>query len=69
MFGLVFLVLPVVSVLATDFEIGTQFGISHLVSGEGIYSIGITSTQIPGDYISANLSLPSLYTMWYPNNN
>ena len=69
MFGLVFLASSVVSVLATDFEVGTQFGISHLVSEENGFSTSITSTQIPSGLISTNLSLPSLYTISYPNNN
>ena len=58
MFSVAFLVVPA---FATDFEIGTQFGISHLVpDGDGS---SITITQLPAGNSS---TMTSLYTTWFP---
>ena len=58
------LVLPTTSALATDFEIGTQFGFSHFFidNDSSLTSIGIPSSILdPGHFPT------SLYATWFPN--
>ena len=59
-----------VPALATEFEFGTQFGISHIIARNDEYSdtTSLTLTHIPGGPISG-FSLPSLYATWFPNKN
>ena len=70
-FGLglvVSLFLSVVPALATEFEVGTQFGISHIIpDGDDEVTESITLTEIPSGIVNL-FSPPSLYTMWFPNN-
>ena len=62
------LVLPTTSALATDFEIGTQFGISHFihVDDDG-YSTRSTSIGIPSSTNDQGNLPTSLYATWFPN--
>jgi hypothetical protein len=55
---------------ATEFEFGTQFGISHTIARNDEYSDtrSLTLIHIPGGPISG-FSLPSLYATWFPNKN
>ena len=69
--GFVFLaslVLATVPASANEFEIGTQFGISHL-RPEGDDSTSITYTRLPsGTFLLDIGSSPtSLYATWFPN--
>lgn len=63
---LAYLVLPLMPALATDFEVGTQFGITHLTTEN---ETSITFTRIPsGAFVDLGVSPTSLYTTWFPNN-
>ena len=68
LFGFVFLVTlgSVVPASATDFEIGTQFGISRLSITDDYDTTSGTFIQIPGGLISG-FSLPALYATWFPD--
>ena len=65
---LISLVLPVMPVLAIDFEIGTQFGISHLIpDDEDDFSTSLTYTRLPsGTLLDIGGSPTSLYAMLFP---
>lgn len=67
-FSVAFLMLATVPATATDFEIGTQFGISHIIVSDDYDTESFSFTQIPGGLISG-FSLPSLYATWFPNEN
>ncbi len=59
-------VLSVVPASATDFEVGTQFGISHIIPDDE--DVSVTLTEIPsGLGGTIGVSPSSLYTMWFPN--
>ena len=62
MFGIAFLMLAVVPVMAVDFEIGTQFGMSHLMpDSEDSSPTSITFTRLPsGTFIDIGSSPTSL---------
>lgn len=63
-----FLVLTTVPVSATEFEIGTQFGISHIRSDtDDDYSTSITYTQLPSGVAYVGASPTSLYATWFPH--
>ena len=68
MFSFAFLILTSIPAMATDFEFGTQFGISHIIASDDYDTTSFTFTQIPGGLISG-FSLPSLYATWFPNEN
>ena len=68
MFSFAFLILTSIPASATDFEFGTQFGISHIIASDDYDTESFTFTQIPGGLISG-FSLPSLYATWFPNEN
>ena len=66
---LISLVLPVMPALAIEFEIGTQFGISHLVpdDDEDDFSTSLTYTRFPsGTFLDIGGSPTSLYAMLFP---
>ena len=66
-FSFAFLILTSLPATATDFEFGTQFGISHIIASDDYDNTeSFTFTQIPGGLISG-FSLPSLYATWFPN--
>ena len=67
LFGFAFLVTlgSVVPASATDFEVGTQFGISHLLISDDNETASATFIQIPGGLISG-FTLPTLYATWFP---
>ena len=49
---LAFLVLATVPAMATEFEFGTQFGISHIIASDDYDdTASFTFTQIPGGLI------------------
>lgn len=66
---LVSFVLPIVSAFGTsEFEVGTQFGISHLRPDvDDDYSVNITYTQIPSTLAHIGASPTSLYATWFPH--
>lgn len=66
---LISLVLPVMPALAIEFEIGTQFGISHLIpDDEDDFSTSITYARFPsGTFLDIGSSPTSLYAMLFPN--
>ena len=63
-----FLILAAVPVMATEFEIGTQFGISHLMpDSDEDFSTSITYTRLPsGTFFDIGSSPTSLYATWFP---
>ena len=63
-----FLILAAVPVMATEFEFGTQFGISHLIP-EGDDSTSLTYTRLPSGtfFLDIGSSPTSLYATWFPN--
>ena len=65
---IVSLVSPIVPALATGFEVGTQFGISHLTPvSEGDSSTSFTYVQVPsGTFLDIGTSPTSLYVTWFP---
>lgn len=68
MFSFAFLMLATVPVMATDFEIGTQFGISHLIPEGDDSTTSITYTRLPsGTFLDIGSSPTSLYATWFPN--
>ena len=63
-----FLILAAVPAMATEFEFGTQFGISHLIlEDDDLFSTSITYTQIPSTLVHIGSSPTSLYATWFPN--
>ena len=60
---LVSLVLPTPPALATDFEIGTQFGLSHFIDDES----SLTAIGIPSSILDPGHFPTSLYATWFPN--
>ena len=56
--------LSTVPASATEFEVGTQFGISHIVPDYDDSS-SITFTQIPSSIVFLGSSPTSLYATWY----
>ena len=56
--------LSTVPASATEFEVGTQFGISHIVPDDDDSS-SITFTQIPSSIVFLGSSPTSLYATWY----
>ena len=69
MFSFAFLMLATVPVMATEFEIGTQFGVSHLIpNSEDDSTTSITYTRLPsGTFLDIGSSPTSLYATWFPN--
>ena len=68
----VFLLLATVPALgATEFEVGTRFGISHLVpdTADDSFSTStrITFTSIPSAIANIGSSPPALYATWFPS--
>ena len=64
---LITLVLLAVSALAADFEIGTQFGLSHLVPNvDDDYSVSVTYTRVPsGAFFDISSTPTSIYATWF----
>ena len=64
---LIFLVLLAVPTSAADFEIGTQFGLSHLVpSVDDDYSVSVTYTRVPsGAFFDISSTPTSIYATWF----
>ena len=62
------LVLATVPALGnTDFEVGTQFGISHIIPA-GDDSTTITYTRLPsGTFLDTGSSPTALYATWFPS--
>lgn len=68
MFGLLsffLLFLPLVPAMAANFEIGTQFGISHLMSEIDSGSSSVTILRVPSGEIGTVPASP--YLTWFPN--
>jgi len=63
---LVSLLLAITPALANEFEIGTQFGISHLIP-EGDDSTTITYIRLPSSIAYLGASPTSLYATWFLN--
>lgn len=63
------LVLSIFPAFATDFEFGTQFGISRLVPEDDSddYSSSLTYTQIPSSFLYFGSSPTALYATWFPS--
>ena len=61
------LVLPIVPTSAIDFEIGTQFGVSHLVPNvDDDYAVSLTYTRVPsGSFFDTSSTPPSIYATWF----
>ena len=61
------LVLPIVPASAIDFEIGTQFGVSHLVPNvDDDYAGSLTYTRGPsGAFFDISSTPPSIYATWF----
>ena len=64
---LVLLVLPTTPASATDFEIGTQFGISHFMPVDDADDSSLTLAGIPSSPIDPGHLPASLYATWFPN--
>lgn len=64
---LVSLIFPIVPTSAIDFEIGTQFGISHLVPDiDDDYGVSLTYTRAPsGSFFDISSTPPSIYATWF----
>jgi hypothetical protein len=64
---LIAVVLPAVPASAIDFEIGTQFGISHLVPDvDDDYAASLTYTRVPsGSFFDISATPPSIYATWF----
>ena len=64
---LVSLIFPIVPTSAIDFEIGTQFGISHLVPNvDDDYAVSLTYTRFPsGSFFDISSTPPSIYATWF----
>jgi hypothetical protein len=61
------LILPTTPALATDFGIGTQFGISHLMPVNDDDDGSVTTTGIPSTPLDVGNVPGSLYAAWFPN--
>ena len=64
---LVALVLPTVPASATDFEIGTQFGISHTIPVDDDNDSSLTFIGIPSSVLDPGHLPTSLYATWFPS--
>lgn len=65
---LAFLVLSIMPASATEFEIGTQFGISHLRPEGDSSTTRITYTRFPsGTFLDIGSAPTSLYATWFPS--
>lgn len=54
--------------MATEFEIGTQFGISRLIPNSDDSMTNITYTRLPsGTFFDIGSSPTSLYAIWFPS--
>jgi len=62
-----FLVLATVPALANEFEVGTQFGISHSIITDDDSSFTATTTAIPSGITNPGYAPPSLYATWFPS--
>ena len=64
---LVSLIFPIVPTSAIDFEIGTQFGISHLVPNvDDDYAASLTYTRVPsGSFFDISSTPPAIYATWF----
>ena len=63
---LVFATVPALG--ATEFEVGTQFGVSHLIPGDDDSTTSITYTRVPsGTFLDIGSSPTSLYATWFLN--
>ena len=64
-----FLVLTTVSTSAAEFEIGTHFGISHLIpDSDDDFSTSLTYTRLPsGTFFDVGSAPTSLYATWFPS--
>lgn len=64
---LVSLVFPIVPASAIDFEIGTQFGVSHFVPDiDDDYEASLTYTRVPsGSFFDISSTPPSIYATWF----
>ena len=60
-------IFPIVPTSAIDFEIGTQFGISHLVPDiDDDYAASLTYTRVPsGSFFDISATPPSIYATWF----
>lgn len=62
------LVLAIAPALGTtEFEVGTQFGISHLIPDGDDSTTSITYTHIPSAPVYIGSAPTSLYATWFPN--
>ena len=64
---LVSLIFPIVPTSAIDFEIGTQFGISHLAPNvDDDYATSLTYTRVPsGAFFDISSTPTSIYATWF----
>lgn len=64
---LVSLIFPIAPTSAIDFEIGTQFGVSHLVPDvDDDYAVSLTYTRVPsGSFFDVSSTPPSIYATWF----
>ena len=61
------LALPIAPALPTDVEVGTQFGISHVMINDGDASFNATTTALPSGITNPGYAPPSLYATWFPS--
>ncbi|MCY3743894.1 MAG: hypothetical protein OXH00_23005 [Candidatus Poribacteria bacterium] len=61
------LLLTIVPALANEFEVGTQFGISHSIINDDDSSFTATTTAIPSGITNPGYAPPSLYATWFPS--
>lgn len=61
------LLLAITPALANEFEIGTQFGISHLIPEGDDSTTSITYTNIPSPVVYIGSAPTSLYATWFPS--
>ena len=64
---LVSLVLPTIPALATDFEIGTQFGFSHFMPVDDDDDCTLTFIGMPSSVLDPGHLPTSLYATWFPS--
>lgn len=58
----------IVPASANEFEIGTQFGISHIIPEGDDSTTSITYTRLPsGTFLDTGSSPTSLYATWFPS--
>ena len=64
---LISLIFPIVPTSAIDFEIGTQFGVSHLVPNvDDDYAVSLTYIRAPsGSFFDISSTPPSIYATWF----